>query len=130
MMKSILVLRRPRYLPVCLVAVVALLSVTVWARTTLTGTTATINITVTNNSQKEIRHLYVAAGDPNNWGPDRLNSGISSGSSFTVSGVACDSSSIRVIAEDQNGCFYYNTVSCDANVTWTITDSSTADCGG
>src|SRR2546426_7152179 len=44
------------------------------------GRQATINITINNNSQREIRHLYLAAGDPNNCGPDQLNgSTISSG---------------------------------------------------
>jgi len=92
---------------------------------------ATISITINNNSQKEIRHLYLAAGNPNNWGPDQLNgSTISPGTSYTLSNVPCDGSNIRVIAEDQNGCFLYNTVSCDSNSTWNISDSTTADCGG
>jgi len=94
-------------------------------------TRATINITINNNSQREIRHLYIAAGNPNNWGPDQLNGSIiSSGSSYTLNSVSCDGSSIRLIAEDQNGCFLYNMVSCDSNATWNITDSTTADCGG
>lgn len=94
-------------------------------------TAASINITINNNSQREIRHVYLAAGDPNNWGPDQLNgSTIPSGSSYTLNGVSCNGSSVRVIAEDQNGCFLYNTVSCDSNATWNITDSTTADCGG
>jgi hypothetical protein len=89
-----------------------------------------INITINNQSQRDIRHLYLAAGDPNNWGPDQLNgSTIPSGASYTLEGVACNGSSIRVIAEDQNGCFLYNNVSCGGNATWVITNDATPDCG-
>ena len=116
-------------LPVFFLVAVVLFSVTVFGHNSST-TTNTVNITITNSSHKEIRHLYIAVGDPNNWGPDRLDSGIASGSSFTLNGVACDGASVRVIAEDQNGCFYYNNVSCSADATWTISDNSTADCGG
>jgi len=92
---------------------------------------ATININIINNSQREIRHVYLAPGDPNNWGPDQLNgSVIASGSSYTLSNVSCAGASIRVIAEDQNGCFFYNSVSCGDNATWTIANDATPDCGG
>jgi hypothetical protein len=121
-------LRSTRYIPVFFLVAVALISATAFAHArTATG----INITVTNSSQKEIRKLYVAVGDPNNWSADQLNgSSITSGNSHTLNNVTCDGSGVRVIAEDQNGCFYYSTVSCDGSATWTITDSSTADCGG
>jgi hypothetical protein len=115
-------------------AVGALLVLAVLAGiTSLAGarTRSTISITITNNSQREIRHLYLAQGDPNNWGPDQLGeSGIPPGGTFTLSNVSCNAASIRVIAEDQNGCFLYNNVSCGDNATWTITDSATPDCGG
>lgn len=91
----------------------------------------TINVTINNNSQKDIRHVYLAAGDPNNWSADQLNgSSIPAGSSHTLSGVACDGASIRVIAEDQDGCFYYHTVSCSEDATWTISSNTPRDCGG
>src|SRR5213593_4610700 len=89
-----------------------------------------ISITIVNNSSKDLRHLYLAAGDPNNWSADQLGgSSITSGSSYTLSNVSCNGSNIRVIAEDQNGCFLYNVVSCAGDSTWTITDNSTRDCG-
>jgi len=115
-------------------AVGALLVLAVLAGiTSLAGarTRSTISITINNNSNQEIRHLYLAAaGDPNNWGPDQLGeSRISPGGSFTVNNVSCDAASVRVIAEDQNGCFLYNNVSCGDNPAWTITDSATSDCG-
>jgi hypothetical protein len=92
-------------------------------------TAATINVTISNNSQRNVRHVYLAAGDPNNWSADQLNGSIMTGSSATLSGVSCDGASIRVIAEDQDGCFFYRTVSCGENATWTITSNAPRDCG-
>jgi hypothetical protein len=93
-------------------------------------TPATISDTINNNSQRNIRHVYLAAGDPNNWSADQLNgSSIMAGSSSTLSAVSCDGASIRVIAEDQDGCFFYRTVSCGENATWTITNDAPRDCG-
>ena len=127
-MRNIMCCSIGRYLPACLLVAVVLLSATVFGSNIPTNNS--INVTITNSSQKDIRHVYVAVGNPDNWGPDLLNSAITSGGSFTVSGIACDGSTVRVIAEDQNGCFYYDSVSCDGNGTWTISDNSTADCGG
>jgi hypothetical protein len=88
-------------------------------------------ITIVNNSSHEIRHLYLSPPDQNNWGSDQLvNSVISpNGGSFTISNVSCSGSSIKVIAEDQDGCFVYQVVTCSENVTWTIASNATRDCG-
>ena len=88
-------------------------------------------ITIVNNSSREIRHVYLSAPDQNNWGSDQLvNSVISpSGGSFTISNVSCSGASIKVIAEDQDGCFLYQVVTCSENVTWTIATDATRDCG-
>jgi hypothetical protein len=51
------------------------------------------------------------------------------GGSFTISDVSCSGSSIKVIAEDQEGCFSYQVVSCSGSATWTITNDTSRDCG-
>jgi len=110
---------------------VVLVALVVFAVQGTARSSNTIDITVTNNSQRTVARLYLAAGDPNNWGPDQLNgSTIPSGGSFALNGVACNGSTVRVIAEDQNGCFVYNNASCQANQTWEITSAATPDCGG
>ena len=88
-------------------------------------------ITIVNNSSREVRHVYLSAPDSNNWGSDQLvNSVIApNGGSFTINNVSCGGSSIKVIAEDQDGCFSYQVVSCSENATWTITSGTTRDCG-
>lgn len=118
--------------PHLLLTIIAIAAVALVGTAALTTakSSAGINITVRNNSQRAILHLYLAAGDPNNWGPDQLNGGtIQSGSSHTLSDVACSGSTIRVIAEDQGGCFAYYNAACNADQTWEITDNTPRDCG-
>ena len=92
---------------------------------------ATTNITIVNNSSREIRHVYLSPSNQNNWGPDQLNGMVisSGGGSHTLSNVSCDQTSIKVITEDQNGCFLYKIVACGDSSTWTITNDATPDCG-
>jgi hypothetical protein len=116
-----------RLLVVFVTGVVCLLGIGLAVRA---RTSNTISVTITNHSNREVRHVYVAAGDPNNWGPDQLHGSIPSGGSATLSDVGCDAASVRVIAEDNNGCFVYYNAACDANQTWEITDAATPDCGG
>jgi hypothetical protein len=89
-----------------------------------------IGITVNNNSAREIRHIYLAPGNPDNWGPDQMGgSTIPSGNSFTLSNVTCSGANTNIIAEDDNGCFYYSSVACDGNAVWTIASDAVPDCG-
>jgi len=92
---------------------------------------ATTAITIVNNSSREIRHVYLSAPDQNNWGSDQLvNSAIApNGGSFTISDASCGGTGIKVIAEDQDGCFIYKVVACSTSVTWTITNDDSRDCG-
>jgi len=91
----------------------------------------TTAITIVNNSNREIRHVFLSAPDQNNWGSDQLgSSGIApNGGSVTLGSVSGDGSSIKVIAEDHDGCFSYQVVSCSENASWTITNDTARDCG-
>lgn len=88
------------------------------------------SVVITNNSTAlEFRHLYLSS-DANNWGPDQLNgSVISAGSTYTLNNMSCGGNSTRVIVEDQNGCFLYQTVACGESSAWTITNDAAPDCG-
>jgi TnpA family transposase len=90
----------------------------------------TTAITIVNNSGREVRHVFLSAPDSSNWSADQLGSSVVSanGGSVTIN-ASCDGSSIRVIAEDQDGCFSYQVVSCSENATWTITSATARDCG-
>ncbi len=87
-------------------------------------------ITIVNNSGLTIRHAYLSPTNQDNWGPDQLNNYvIAPGGSFTLTNVSCGGSDIKVIAEDQNGCFLYQVVLCNENATWTIPNDAVPDCG-
>lgn len=96
----------------------------------LRANAAGTRITIVNNSSRAIRHVYLSATNQDNWGPDQLNGSIPpGGGSFTLDNVSCGGADIKVIAEDQNGCFLYQVIVCNQNVTWTITNEAVPDCG-
>ncbi len=87
------------------------------------------SITVTNNSGRNIQHVYLSAPNADNWGADQLNDAIlGSGQSFTMSNVSCSGGATKVIAEDTDGCFVSAVVTCSANAGWTI-GSEAPNCG-
>ncbi|HXM49890.1 MAG TPA: hypothetical protein VN956_18760 [Pyrinomonadaceae bacterium] len=99
--------------------------------TPLSATTAPpLTIKVVNNSGWEIRRLYLSPVDNDNWGPDQLNeSSISPGTTRTLN-VSWDQSTVKLVAEDRDGCFMYTTVEATGNPVWTITSDTTRNCGG
>jgi hypothetical protein len=107
----------------------AILSVLV-ALPSLTGAQSSTSVSIVNNSDRQIRHVYLSHVNSDDWGADQLNnSTIAPGQSTNISNPTCDAQQIRVIAEDQDGCFSYAVVACGANSTWTITNSTVVDCG-
>ena len=120
--------KRLRGISWCLAITLCLLAAVTAARAG--RTTSTSSIAVTNSSTLEIRHLYLSPTNEDNWGPDQLDGAtIAPNGLFTISNVSCGQGSIKVIAEDQNGCFFYKTVDCSSDSTWTITNDATPDCG-
>jgi len=101
------------------------------ARPSLSYSSAILGISVINNSNREIRHLYLSPVDQNAWGSDLLDGRvIKKGETFTITEAVCQGNEIKVVAEDQQGCFVYGVVSCaQATTSWTINDDTLADCG-
>lgn len=94
------------------------------------GVSPTTTVTIVNNTSTEIRHVYLSATTDNNWGPDQLNSTvIAIGGSHTLNLSCGGAADIKVVAEDEDGCFYYQVVSCSDNSSWTIDSNSVRDCG-
>src|SRR2546423_4844235 len=88
------------------------------------------SIRVVNNSALEIRHLYLSPSDRDDWGADQLDhASIRTGETFTLNNVSCNQSEIKLIAEDQNGCFVSQVVACADNSSWTIPAGVTPNCG-
>ena len=98
--------------------------------TPLSATTAPpLTVKVVNNSSREIRRLFLSPVDNDNWGPDQLNqSSISPGTTRNLS-VSWDQSTVKLVAEDQDGCFLSTTVDATDTPVWTVSSDTTRDCG-
>jgi len=97
-----------------------------------TGMTAKMatSVNIVNNSNREIRNVYSSHVDADDWSNDLLGEAtIGAGQSHEVGSLACDGQGVKVIAEDQDGCFLTVVVSCGQNATWTITNDTAKDCG-
>ena len=94
------------------------------------ASTPLVAITINNNSAWEIRSLYLSPADSDNWGPDQLNGAvINPGASYTLS-ISWDQPTVKIIAEDKDGCFLTTTVDATTNSEWMIPSSSARNCGG
>ncbi len=89
------------------------------------------SVNIVNNSSREIRHVYLSHVNTDDWSRNQLSDDavISRGQSFTLSDVACDQQQVKVIGEDQDGCFISTVVNCGDNAVWTITNDTARDCG-
>ena len=94
----------------------------------LSTATAPLTINVVNDSDKQIRHFYLSPANSDNWGPDQLSDPISAGTSRTLN-VSWEQSTIKLVAEDQDGCFMYQTVEIAGSLTWTINSTTPRNCG-
>jgi hypothetical protein len=87
-------------------------------------------VNIVNNSNWEIRHVYLQISDQDAWSADQLGGAvIAPGGSYSLSNASCDGQSTKVITEDKDGCFLSQTVSCGTNSTWTITNEASPNCG-
>ena len=92
--------------------------------------TASTSVNIVNNSSREIRNVYSSHVGSDDWSADLLGDGsIAAGQSQTLSNVACDGQQVKMIAEDQDGCFMTVVISCGDNASWTITNDTARDCG-
>jgi len=87
------------------------------------------SVTIVNNSNRSIRYVYLAHVGADDWSADQLGgASIGPGQSFSLSNVSCDQAQVKLIGEDQDGCFVSGVASCGSSSTWTITTSTPADC--
>lgn len=134
MRSSLEKLRTKKRLAVLVALIGALVSIPALSRAAGAGARTRqpmITIAVTNNSSRDIYHLYLSPVDRDAWGPDVVADGtiVKTGQTFNINDVSCGSE-IKVIAEDKQGCFVYGIVGCGQQSTnWIITDAMTPDCG-
>jgi len=92
--------------------------------------TPTTSVNIVNNSSRTIVNVYLSHVNADDWSGNQLGGAtIASGQSFSLGNVACDQQQVRVIGEDQDGCFVYTVVSCGNSSDWTINNDTARDCG-
>jgi hypothetical protein len=93
-----------------------------------TATAPSLSISVVNNSQKEIRHLFLASAGTDNWGDDLISEPITAGTSRNIN-ASWNESTVKVVVEDEDGCFLTTTLDATGTPSWTITTSTARNCG-
>ena len=118
--------RKPRSLIIICVALITFGSLPLLSR----ARTVSTSVNIVNNSSREIRNVYLSHVNSDDWGGNQLgNATIAAGQSSTLNNLACDQQQVKVIAEDQDGCFLSTVVNCGDSATWTITTDTARDCG-
>ncbi len=118
--------RRPRGLIIICVALLAVVAVPLLS----SARTPATSVNIVNNSSREIRSVYLSHVNADDWSGNQLGDAtISSGQSFALNNVTCDQQQVKVIGEDQDGCFVSTVVNCGDGATWTITNDTARDCG-
>jgi len=118
--------RIPRSVLIIGVALIAVASLPLLS----SARTNSTSVTIVNNSSREIRNVYWSHVDADDWSNDLLGEQtIAPGQSATVSGIACDGQQVKIIGEDQDGCFVSTVISCGTSGSWSITNDTAKDCG-
>ncbi|MDX6498947.1 MAG: hypothetical protein QOG23_2207 [Blastocatellia bacterium] len=119
--------RNTRWLIIVCVALLAIASAPLLS----SARPPTTSVNIVNNSNKDIRNVYLSHVNAEDWSGNQLGDAIiSAGQSFALSNVACDQQQVKVIGEDSDGCFLSTVVNCGDSSTWTITNDTARDCGG
>ena len=88
------------------------------------------SVNITNQSSRPILHVYVSHVGADDWGVNQLgDSTIATGQSFDLTINSWDQQQLKVIAEDQDGCFMSTVVTSGDSGHWTINNDTTRDCG-
>jgi len=114
---------------VCGVALLGLtaLAVPSDAHAATKGKKATVKIV--NKSDWEIHHFYLSSTDDDDWGPDQLGDDvISTGESFSLKQIPCDSYDVKLIDEDGDECEVEDVDICGGAESWTITNKILLGC--
>lgn len=90
-----------------------------------------MSLEIVNDSNHTIKSVYLSHVDQDDWTGNQLSAGasIGPGQSATISNAACDGQQVKVIAENQDGCFLTAVASCGSSATVTITSQTALDCG-
>jgi hypothetical protein len=88
-------------------------------------------LTISNFSQSQIRHLYIAESYADDWGADRLRGRVLTNTqSFTVGNLPCDVFDVKIVDQDGDECIYEEVELCAGTTHWRLTDKDLDECEG
>ena len=90
------------------------------------------SVKVVNKSDYDIHHLYLAAHESDDWGPDQLGKNViaKKSGSFTLTDIPCETYDVQLVDEDGDKCEVEKVDICAANATWTIETKDLLACQG
>src|SRR2546428_14109042 len=98
--------RTKRNLGRLIILCAAIFALATFSSARMVTTSVSTSITIVNSSSKEIRNVYLSHVNLDDWGANQLGDAkILPSQSFTLSNIACDQQQVKVIGEDQDGCF-------------------------
>lgn len=87
------------------------------------------SVKIVNKSDWEIHHFFLSSTEDDEWGPDQLGDDvISTGESFTLKSIPCDSYDVKLIDEDDDECVVEDVDICGGSEQWTITNRILLGC--
>jgi hypothetical protein len=89
-------------------------------------------ITIVNNSDWAIYHLYMTEHEGDEWGPDQLGEHEidAHGGTFTMKDVPCQDWDVQLVDEHGDSCEVEDVDICGGRETWTITNRDLQACQG
>lgn len=88
-------------------------------------------LTISNFSQSQIHHLYIAESYADDWGADRLRGRVLTNTqSFTVGNIPCDVFDVKIVDQDGDECIYEEVELCAGTTHWRLTDKDLQECEG
>ena len=88
------------------------------------------NVKIINDSDREIRQMYMRRSGQSDWGPDRLGEEVigSKGGQHTLTQIPCESYDVKLVDQDSDECVIPAQNVCEHDQTWQISSDDLADC--
>lgn len=86
-------------------------------------------VTIDNQSNYAIHHLFLAPWNESNWGADQFGADVlNPGESGTISGIECNRFDMKIIDQDGDECVLQDVDLCQEDAHWEITDKELISC--
>ena len=87
------------------------------------------SVTIVNESEWRLDHLYLSSVDTNEWGADQLGKDvIGKNESFKITDIPCDAYDVKLIDEDGDECVVEDVDLCGSKETWRVTSKDLLAC--